>query len=130
MSWLRWLGYGALGILVAALAAYYWLFVDSQMPSGRYAIDLNEIRKLADTIAGEKPTEIRVERIASFRFPMTAAVSGAGWNEVEVPVYSYQVAYADRSVIIDAAVDGIAQAKDPSFDRQALEPGSHWRTGV
>ena len=121
MSWLRWLGYGALGILVAALAAYYWLFVDSQMPSGRYAIDLSEVRKLADTIAGEKPTEIRVERIASFRFPMTAAVSGAGWNEVEVPVYSYQVAYADRSVIIDAAVDGIAQAKDPSFDRRALE---------
>lgn len=121
MGILRWLGYGALALLIVALGAYYWLFVDSHMPSGSYAVDLAEIRKLSDTIAGDKPVEVRAERITSFRFPMTAAVAGAGWNEVEVPVYSYQVAYADRSVIIDAGVEGVESAKDPAFDKQAYD---------
>ena len=121
MGFLRWLGYGAIALLVMSLAGYYWLFVDSHMPSGTYAVDLVEVRKLSDTVAGEKPVEIRVERVTSFRFPMTAAVSGAGWNEVEVPVYSYQVAYADRTVVIDAGVEGVEASKDPAFDRQAYD---------
>jgi glyoxylase-like metal-dependent hydrolase (beta-lactamase superfamily II) len=119
MGFLRWLGYGALALLVLALAGYYWLFVDSHMPSGSYAVDMAEVRKLSETIAGDKPVEVRVERITSFRFPMTAAVAGAGWNQVEVPVYSYQIAYADRTVIIDAAVEGVEAGKEPAFDRQA-----------
>ena len=121
MGFLRWLGYGALALLVLSLAGYYWLFVDSHMPSGAYAVDLAEVRKLSDTIAGEKPVEIRVERVTSFRFPMTAAVAGAGWNEVEVPVYSYQIAYADRTIVIDAGVEGVESSKDPAFDRQAYD---------
>lgn len=115
------MGYAALALLVVSAAAYYWFFVDSQMPSGRYAIDMGEVRKLAETVAGDKPTEIRVERITSFKFPFTAAVAGGGWTEVDVPVYSYQVAYADRTIMIDTAVEGIESAKDPSFDKPAYD---------
>ena len=121
MGILRWLGYAALALLVVAAAAYYWLFVDSQMPDGRFAIDMTEVRKLADTVAGDKPSEIRVERIMSFKFPFTAAVAGGGWTEVEVPVYSYQVAYADRTIVIDTAVEGVESAKDPTFDKAAYD---------
>jgi len=119
MGFLRWLGYAAVALLALALASYYWLFVDSHMPSGSYTLDISQVRQLSDTIAGDKPVEIRVERVTSFRFPMTAAVAGAGWNEVEVPVYSYQVAYPDRTIIIDAGVEGFDSAAEPGFDRQA-----------
>jgi len=119
MSILRWLGYTILALLVIAVGAYYWLFVDSRVPSGSYPIDMAEVRNLADTIAGDKPSEIRMERISSFSFPFTAAVSGAGWGEVEVPVYTYQIAYTDRALMIDTAIDGSASKNDPTFDPAA-----------
>lgn len=119
MRILRWLGYGALGFFILASAAYYWLIVDSRVPSGRYAIDISQVRKLADTVTGEKPVEIRVERVMSFNAPLTAAVAGAGWTGVEMPVYSFQVVYADRTIVIDAAVDKASAASDPMFDAPA-----------
>lgn len=121
MRFLRWIGYGALALLILSVIGYYWLFVDTHMPSGSYTVDMSEVRKLSDTIAGDKPIEVRVERVTSFRFPMTAAVAGAGWNEVEVPVYSYQIAYPDRAVVIDAGVSGEASVADPYFDRAAYD---------
>ncbi len=121
MGFLRWLGYGALASLILTVSGYYWLFVDTHMPSGSYTVDMSEVRKLSDTIAGDKPVEVRVERVTSFRFPMTAAVAGAGWNEVEVPVYSYQIAYPDRAVVIDAGVSGEETGADPNFDRAAYD---------
>lgn len=119
MSIWRWLGYGFLTLLVIAAGAYYWLFVDSRVPSGSFPIDMAEVRKLADTIAGDKPSEIRAERIASLHFPFTAMVSGAGWESVEVPVYTYQVAYSDHALMIDTAIDGGASKADPTFDADA-----------
>ena len=121
MGFLRWLWYGALTLLILSVSGYYWLFVDTRMPSGSYTVDMSEVRKLSDTIAGDKPVEVRVERVTSFRFPMTAAVAGAGWNEVEVPVYSYQIAYPDRAVVIDAGVSGEETGADPNFDRAAYD---------
>jgi len=121
MGFLRWIGYGLLALLILSVIGYYWLFVDTHMPSGRFAVDMSEVRKLSDTIAGDKPIEVRVERVTSFRFPMTAAVAGAGWNEVEVPVYSYQIAYPDRAVVIDAGVSGEESGADPYFDRAAYD---------
>lgn len=118
---LRWIGYIFLGLLVIGGAAYYWYFVDSRVPSGNYAIDIAEVRRLADSIAGDKPVEIRAEHVTSFKFPLAIAVAGSGWQEVDVPVYSYQVAYADRALVIDTGVDNKDEAvvKDPSYDAAA-----------
>lgn len=119
MRILRWLGYTALTLLVIAIGAYYWLFVDSRVPAGSYSIDMNEVRKLADTVAGDKPVEVRMEHIMSFQFPFTAAVSGGGWGNIDVPVYSYQIAYGDHTIVIDTAVDGNTSKSDPTFDAAA-----------
>jgi len=119
MGWLRWLGYVFLTLLVIAAGAYYWLFVDSRVPSGSFPIDMVEVRKLADTIAGEKPSEIRVERVVSFSFPFVAGVAGGGWNQIEVPVYTYQIAWGDRTIMVDAGVNAEEFKADPTFDAQA-----------
>lgn len=121
MRILRWLGYITLALLVLAVGGYYWLFVDSRVPAGSYAIDMAEVRKFADTIAGDKPVEVREEHIMSFQMPFTAAVSGGGWGNIDVPVYSYQVAYADHAIVIDTAVSGTASKAEPSFDRAAYD---------
>lgn len=121
MSIWRWIGYTFLTLLLLAVGAYYWFFVDSRVPAGSYAIDMGEVRKLADTVAGDKPSEIRVERIVSFKFPFTAAVAGGGWGEVEVPVYSYQIAYADRTIMVDVGIDGTQSKSDPTFDQAAYD---------
>jgi len=118
MKWLRWLGYAALALAVIAAGAYYWLFVDSRVPDGNFTIDIAQVRALADQQAGDKPVEIRVERVFSFKMPFVAAVAGSGWGEIEVPVYTYQVAYADRAIVIDTGVDTTSKA-DPLFDAGA-----------
>src|SRR5215472_6776227 len=88
----------ALGIIaVIGGAAYYWFIVDSSAPSGgRYAIDMAEVRKLAASIPGDKASEVRVERVADFSFPATAAVAGDGWKTLPVPVQSYELVFPGR----------------------------------
>lgn len=120
---LRWFGYIVLTLAVIGAAAYYWLIVDGSGPSGgAYAIDMNEVRTLASTAQGDKPTEIRVERIAAFKMPFTAMVAGESWKEVDVPVYSFQVNFPSAAaIVIDAGIDGVqAEAeKNPTFDAAA-----------
>lgn len=121
---LRWFGYIILTLLVIGAAAYYWLIVDASGPWGgqTYAIDMTEVRSLANSIQSEKPTEIRLERISAFKMPLTAAVAGESWSEVDVPVYSYQIAYPGAAaIVIDAGIDGVkaAEDKDPTFDSAA-----------
>lgn len=120
---LRWLIRIALFLAVVGGGAYYWLIVDGSGPSGgSYAIDMAEVRSLANAVQGDKPTEIRMERIAAFKMPFTAMVAGESWNEVDVPVYSFQVAYPGAgTVVIDAGIDGVqAEAeKNPTFDATA-----------
>lgn len=120
---LRWFGYIVLTLAVIGAAAYYWLIVDGSGPSGAaYAIDMNEVRTLANTAQGDKPSEIRVERIAAFKMPFTAMVAGESWKEVDVPVYSFQVNFPSAAaIVIDAGIDGVqAEAeKNPTFDAAA-----------
>ncbi len=119
---LRWFGYILLTLLVVGAGAYYWLIVDGSGPSTGYTIDMAEVRSLANSIQNDKPTEIRIERIAAFKMPLTAMIAGESWNEVEVPVYSYQVAFPASTVVIDTAIDGRQAAKDndPTFDAEAF----------
>ncbi len=122
MKWLRRLGYLVLALAVIGAGAYFWLVVDASGPSdGEYAIDMAEVRQLAASMPGDKAQEIRVERISAFKMPRTAMIAGDGWGEVDVPVYSYQVAFVDKEIVIDTAIDGVAAIaqKDPNFDGAA-----------
>jgi glyoxylase-like metal-dependent hydrolase (beta-lactamase superfamily II) len=111
----------ALGV-VAAIggAAYYWLIVDSSAPSGgHYAIDMGQVRKLAASIPGAKASEVRVERVADFSFPATAAVAGDGWKALSVPVQSYELVFPGHTAIIDTALNRTQTDALVSFDAGA-----------
>lgn len=104
-GWARW----TVGIVVAlgviGGGLYYWLIVDGgeANPKG-YALDIAEIRRLANTIEGGKPIDIEVQEVASFSFPATALVAGDGWSQKLLPVYVYKIVYADRFGLIDTAL--------------------------
>lgn len=121
--WLRRILIVVLILAAIAAPAYWWFIMESSAPSsGSYAIDLTEVRRLANSMTGDKPHEIRVEHVASFEFPATAAVAGDGWATLDIPVQSYQLVYQDKTAIIDTAFTK-ALAKDAktfygdAFDR-------------
>lgn len=99
------------GIVVALLAAigagaYYWLIIESHMPSsGSYAIDMTQVRALADSIPGGGPDEVRVETVGTITFPKTAVVAGDGWEGTALPVSAFQLVYPDKTILLDTGFD-------------------------
>jgi glyoxylase-like metal-dependent hydrolase (beta-lactamase superfamily II) len=118
----KWGGYGLLALVAASIPAYWWLLVEShRAPSGSYAVDIAEVRRLADSQAGEKPRLIRVETVAHLSAPRTIVVAGDGWQRVDLPVSSYELVYQDHLTIVDAALNAnIAKSMSaPMFDSAA-----------
>lgn len=110
-KWLRRILTGVVVLLVIAGGAYYWLIVESGAPAATYALDMAQVRRLADSVAGDKPRAIRVEHIAPFSFPRTAVVAGDGWAPLPMVVLAYQLDFGGGSVIVDTGVsaDGAKQ---------------------
>jgi len=122
MKWLKWGGYALLAVVAVSMLAYWWLLVESHRASpASYPIDLAEVRRLADSQAGEKPQLIRVETVAHLGAPKAIVVAGDGWQHTDLPVSSYELVYPDHLAIVDAALDaGIARAMSaPTFDSAA-----------
>nr|MBA3912604.1 MBL fold metallo-hydrolase [Terriglobales bacterium] len=92
MKWLKWVGYGLLALVAASIPAYWWLLAEShRAPPSSYAIDLDQVRQLADSQAGEKPQLIRLETVAHLSAPKVFVVAGDGWQDVDLPVASYEL---------------------------------------
>lgn len=107
-------------LVVVGGPLYFWLFVESKLPeTGSYSIDLAEVRRLAALLPGERASELRFEPVAVFEFPRAAVVAGDGWSMTELTVYSYQLVFPDRRVIIDTAMDA-ASAGSARHDAQAF----------
>src|SRR6185369_17078363 len=95
-----------LGVIVVVLAgAVYWLAMESGTPSSQFALDIKEVRRLADSMPGEKVREIHVEQVAAFSFPGTVVVAGDSWSGSPMPVFSYQLVFPASTAIIDTAMD-------------------------
>src|SRR5512142_574229 len=105
MKWLKRGGYVLLALVAISIPAYWWLLVESHSASpGSHAIDIAEVRRLADSQAGEKPQLIRVETVAHLSASRTIVVAGDGWGSIDLPVSSYELVYPDHVAIVDAAL--------------------------
>lgn len=101
---MRKLIYGVLALLLLA-GGYYWMVLDSRMPpDADFPLDMAEVRRLADSMRGAKPAELRYEHIYDSRFAKGMIVTGDGWSATDMSIYSYQVIYPDRTAIIDTAM--------------------------
>lgn len=68
-------------------------------------IDVNELRSLANSMPVEKPSAIHVEEVLDFEAPAFAVVAGSSWSMTKLPVFSYQLVFADHTVMVDTAMD-------------------------
>ena len=122
MKWLKRAGYVALALVAFSIPAYWWLLVESHRASATtFPIDIAEVRRLADSQAGEKPLFIRVETVAHLSAPRTIVVAGDGWQSIDLPVSSYELVYRDHLVVLDTALNAdIAKSMSAtSFDGAA-----------
>src|SRR5471030_2166975 len=92
-------------LLVLGGGAYYWLILESGTPSRAYTLDIKEIRRLADSLPGDKVLNIHDEHVAAFSFPANAVLAGDGWQAVPMTVFSYKINFANGgSALIDTGV--------------------------
>lgn len=100
-------------LVVLGVPAYGWLYATTESADGQLPLDLAAVRALASSLPGDKPTEVRVDRVADFVFPSGVMVAGDGWSMVDCSVYAYQLVYADHRVVVDVGPD--AKSGDSPF---------------
>lgn len=91
-------------LLAGAAPLYVWLLLMSEPAQGSWPIDLAEVRRLAKSVPGDLPTEIRAERLVSFEFPSHAIMAGAGWKPWTMTCYAYQLVFPARTAIVDTGM--------------------------
>lgn len=117
-AWLRWVGIAVIGLIVVLAASYWWFFVESSVPEGRFDLDIAELRSLANSVKAEKPVAVRVEHVASGEFPLAFGLAGGSWTASEIPFQAYQIVYTGgATVIVDTTMDKATASKDgaPNF---------------
>jgi glyoxylase-like metal-dependent hydrolase (beta-lactamase superfamily II) len=104
---------GILALLLVALGIiYFTLVAATSTPEGcSYTLDMKELRALAASMPGDKPSEVRVEDVSGTHVPLAVAVAGSSWDKLSFRAYAYQVVYPDKTVIVDTAMDS-AQAEE------------------
>jgi glyoxylase-like metal-dependent hydrolase (beta-lactamase superfamily II) len=123
MKWLKRLGYVVVALIIIGIPAYWWLFMETHAAAASaYPIDMAEIRKLAASVAGDKPQQIRVETVAHLAAPGAFVVAGDSWQVIDLPVSSYELMYRDHVAVVDTALDAaIAKSMQAtSFDNAAF----------
>ena len=122
MRRLKWAGWVLLALVAVGVLAWWWLLVESHEASpASHAIDIAEVRRLADSQGGAKPRLVRVETVAHLSVPGAMVVAGDSWGQhVDLPVSSYELVYPDHLAIVDAALDtSIARSMGATFDSAA-----------
>jgi len=107
-------------IVLALIPTYWWFFVEIPEARGDFGIDLAELRQQAQSLQGDKPQTIRVERVARFKFPGAVARAGDGWGMRPMEVFSYQLVFPTHSAIVDTALHDalpVGSLDQASFDR-------------
>ena len=97
-----WFALGAVVVILAA--AYYWLFLENPRLEGKFAIDLVEVRRLAVSMPGAGPRDIRYEHVMDFKAPEAATVTGDSWKQSTMWGVAYQIVYPDHTAILDTAM--------------------------
>ena len=99
-------------LLIIGVSAYYVLAVYSPAATNDYPFDISRIRALANSVSGDKPLEVRYENVIAMQFSSAMIMSGDPWQKSLMPVYSYQVVFPDKTVIVDSAM---TRDTPPSF---------------
>ena len=90
---------------VIVAAAYYTLVVHSPAEGTPYTLDIAKVRELANSIPGDKAVNVRYEHIMDFQFAEAMVTAGDPWQWTPIPVYSWQLEFPDKTIIVDTAMN-------------------------
>jgi len=66
---------------------------------------VHELRRLAESLPGDRPTSIRFERIMDFKIPRAITITSGPLSRLTMAGAAYQIAYPDQhTVIVDTAM--------------------------
>jgi glyoxylase-like metal-dependent hydrolase (beta-lactamase superfamily II) len=86
-----------------------------------------EVRRLSDSLPGEKPQSVRVETVAHFDVPKIVATAGESWESVDLTVSTYQLVYSDHTALIDA---GFSEEMAKASGAKRFESSAFARVGA
>ncbi|MGQ0587297.1 MAG: MBL fold metallo-hydrolase [Gammaproteobacteria bacterium] len=107
-----------------ALPGWYALALHSPAPGAAFPLDLARVRALAESVPGDKPTAVRYEEVLALRFTEAMVMAGEPWQQTAMPVYAFQLAFPDRTIIVDTALakaDGKPEFLGLRYDTAAYE---------
>lgn len=123
-KWQRRLLWTAIIALAILVPGYYVLVLHSPSDGDAYTLDIAKIRELASSLPGDKPAEVRYENIMNFQFAKAMVAAGDAWNWTPIPVYSWQLVFPDKTLIVDTAMNReIAKPESlvPMYDDAAYQ---------
>jgi len=103
-NWPRRLAWGTAALALIGAPAYYVLVRHSPAPDSTFPLDIAAIRALADATPGARPLAVRYEEVLALRFTEAMVMAGEPWRETPMPVYSYQLVFPERTIIVDSAL--------------------------
>lgn len=115
-------------LLLIGAPGYYALVLHSPTAGKDFPLDIAQLRALADSIPGEKPNEIRYEKVMDLTFAEAMIMAGEPWRKSLMPIYSYQLVYADQTLIVDAALD--RSTAQPDFLVDSFDEAAYRRMGA
>lgn len=90
---------------VIVVGAYYVLVTHSPSEGTPYTLDIAKVRALANSVPGDKPSDVRYEHIMDFQFAEAMVTAGDAWKWTPIPVYSWQLVYPGKTIIVDTAMN-------------------------
>src|SRR5579863_2551807 len=98
-KWWRYALIAVAALVVIGTGTYYWLFLESpKTGEAHFDLDIKEVRRLADSMPGDRPVAIRFEHVMDFKAPGAATVTGDGWQQSTLWGVAYQLLYPDHTV--------------------------------
>ena len=101
-------------LLLLFAATYYWLMVNAgPTKAPPRTIDIAQVRKAADALAGKKPVALEYAVVATRQVPGAALAAGTGLRKITTGVIVWHVQTARGGIVIDS---GLTQADAKRLD--------------
>ena len=111
-------------IVVLIIFLQFYLLKGTPIPDKYdFSFDLEKVRTLAEGQQGSKPTQLNSLLIARGQIPKCLVVANQGFKTHHLYIYTYQIVYPDKTIIIDAALDKELQLEKMS--NATFYPGNY-----
>jgi glyoxylase-like metal-dependent hydrolase (beta-lactamase superfamily II) len=86
----------------------YWLLYDNRPGAATAPLDLDALRTTANSLAGDKPLAVAVERAAAGGLPEILLVAGGGMAASNQGVHAFKISFKDAPIVIDSGFDTVS----------------------